>query len=602
MSKPHPPLRSLWLALLAVVFLLPLHAQDKSRLNGKTYEERSQQLVAYFAEAKPRNGNFPKEAMPFYAARLQLGIDTPGTLQAIEKMVDATIRARPDPFNLHALMHCYFLHKDKLTPSIQQKIKSHAASWRYSKPIGVSLNYELMRDGAGYLAAQEWPDIVDAAGNNSAKIKKNCETWLWRIWRETTNRNASEYDAPVYYGTDFAPTRMIAEFSKDPKMSMAAKMTLDFMLIQTGAHWHQGYHISSAGRGKYWGSLNLGPDSAAPTSGMAYLFFGSYRPFKISSAPQAYWLAHPGKTLSPQILSAWHASLPETRTVLATHIWPGHDAIVHKYAWFTKGYGLASQREDGTSFRSYLFKECRRTMLKWQSEKHASTFTVIQQNRRRPQEKKGNAFAYGENPYCQTFQYQGTLLGVHDVPEEYGFWLTRAPFTTAGSILAKEERQGWIVCHGGSMLFAFRYTGPGKWDKPSAREQLELWRNDDRRGGWILETAPIADFAGGGIPAELKRFGNAIVACKIDDQTKQSPPRLRFRNLKGHILDIQWKDLKSPLKDECKLNGKAVDYSKFQLLRTNNASQPNGGALTLQFSGNRSVTYDFKNWNIVTKK
>jgi hypothetical protein len=241
-------------------------------------------------------------------------------------------------------------------------------------------------------------------------------------------------------------------------------------------------------------------------------------------------------------------------------------------------------------------------MLKWQSEKHASTFTVIQQNRRRPQEKKGNAFAYGENPYSQTFQYQGTLLGVHDVPEEYGFWITRAPFTTAGSILAKQERQGWILCHGGSMLFAFRYTGPARWDKPSTRESLELWRNDDRRGGWILETAPLADFAGGGVSAELQRFGDAILACKIDNQTKQSPPRLRFRNLKGNVLDLTWKDLKSPLKDECKLNGKAVDYSKFQLLRTNNASQPNGGALTLEFSGGRSVTYDFKNWAIVNKK
>ncbi|TAE90820.1 MAG: hypothetical protein EAZ81_08630, partial [Verrucomicrobia bacterium] len=142
MSKPHPPQRLSWLALITLLFFCPLHAQDKSRLNGKTYEERCQQLVAYFAEAKPRNANFPKEAMPFYAARLQLGMDTPGTLQQIEKMVDATIKGRPDPFNLHALMHCYFLHKDKLTPSIKQKIKSHAASWRYSKPIGVSLNYE----------------------------------------------------------------------------------------------------------------------------------------------------------------------------------------------------------------------------------------------------------------------------------------------------------------------------------------------------------------------------------------------------------------------------------------------------------------------------
>ena len=150
--------------------------------------------------------------------------------------------------------------------------------------------------------------------------------------------------------------------------------------------------------------------------------------------------------------------------------------MVHKYAWFTDGYGLASQREDGTSFRSYLFKECRRTMLKWKSEKPASSFTVIQQNRRRPQENIANAFAYGENPYCQTIQSRGTLLGVHDVPEEYGFWITRAPFTTTGAIVAKTAREGWILCHGGTMLFAFRFMGPARWDKPDTREKLELWR------------------------------------------------------------------------------------------------------------------------------
>lgn len=585
---------------ICIATLSPLSAQDPSRLTGKNYQERSEQLVRYFAEASPKNPNFPKDAMPYHAARLQLGRDLPGTLKTIDQMLDVTLKSRPDPFHLHACMHAYFLHKEKLTPEIRAKIKRLAASWTYSKPIGVSLNYELMRDGAGYLAAQEWPDLVDAAGNDAAKIKKNCEGWLWRIWRETTDRNASEYDAPIYYGTDFAPTRMIAEFSTDPRMSMAAKMTLDFMLIHTGAHWHQGYHISSAGRGKYWGSLNLGPDAAAPTNGMAYLFYGSYRPFKISSAPQAYWLAHPGKTLSPERLSAWQASLPETRTVLATHIWPSHDAIVHKYAWFTKGYGLASQREDGTTFRSYLFKECRRTMLKWHSDKPGSSFTVIQQNRRRPQEKIGNAFAYGENPYCQTLQHKGTLLGVYDVPEDYGFWLTRAPFTTTGAIVAKTERNGWIICHGGSMLFAFRFTGPAKWDKPDTREQLELWRCDDKRGGWILETSPLQPFAGGGVQAELQRFGDALLRCKIHDQTKQSPPQLSYQTLKGDRMEITWKNLSDPLKDECRVNGKSLKISEFSLLKCTHANQPNGGALTLQIPGSGTVVYDFKNGKIST--
>ncbi|MFM2297006.1 MAG: hypothetical protein RL117_713, partial [Verrucomicrobiota bacterium] len=49
------PLGRTVLTLFVICSSLSLHAQDQSRLNGKNYEERCQQLVAYFAAAKPRN-------------------------------------------------------------------------------------------------------------------------------------------------------------------------------------------------------------------------------------------------------------------------------------------------------------------------------------------------------------------------------------------------------------------------------------------------------------------------------------------------------------------------------------------------------------------
>lgn len=597
-SLLKPIIRVLLLLVTSAGTMFAQTPEVNPRLVGKNYAERAAACVRYFAAAPPRSPTFPKDGMPFLAARLQLGVDVPGTLAALDRMLDATLKAKPDPFNLHAVMHCYLVHRDKFTPAMAAKVKRLAASWTYSKPIGVSLNYELMRDGAGLLAAQEWPDLVDAAGNDAAKIQKNCADWLWRIWRETTERNASEYDAPVYYGTDFAPTRMIAEFSRDPAMSKAAAMTLDFMLIHTGAHWHNGYHISTAGRGKYWGSLNLSPHSSAPTNSMAWLLYGSDQPFNINSAPQSYWLAHPGRVFAPDFLSAWQAALPDERTVFANQIWPSHKQIVWKQAWFTKGYGLASQREDNTPFDSFLFKECRRTMLKWESPHPASTFTIIQENRRRPSEKIRNAFAYGENPYCQTLQHEGTLIGVYDVPAEYGFGITRAPFTTTGAIVKRIERDGWVLCHGGSMLFAFRFTEPAKWDKPDTRERLDLLRCDAMRGGWILETSPLAPYAGGGVDTELTKFGDALLAkTKFTAATNTSPPSLTFTNLKGRTLSLRWKPLEPALKDECLVDGKPVAYQSFPRLSTSNTLHPPTGALTLK-AGSQSRVYDFKKWTI----
>ena len=589
----------------------PLFAADaaaatpeiSSRIVGKNYAERCAAFTRYLANAKPSNPNFPKEATTYYAARLQLGVDLPGTVKAIDKMIDATLKAKPDPFNLHAVMHVYQLHKSHFTPAMRDKVKRLAASWDYSKPIGVSMNYELMRDGSGWLAAQEWPDLVDKAGNNAEKVKKNCEGWLMRIFRETPINNSSEYDAPIYYGTDFAPCRMVAEFSKDAALSKAAQMTLDFMLIQTAAHWHHGYHISTAGRGKYWGSLNLSPDAAAPTNGMAFLFFGADRPFNLASAPQAYWLAHPGKTLPIDWLPAWQAALPDDRTVLANQLWAGHKTFVRKMAWFTKGYGLASQREDESPFSCFLFKECRRTMLKWVSDKPASSFTLLQENRRRPNEKIANAFAYGENPYCQTLQQEGTLIGVYDVPEDYGYWITRAPFVKSGAIVLRQERDGWVLCHGGSMVFAFRFTQPAIWDKPNTRENLDLLKCDAKRCGWILETAPIATFAGGGAEAELKKFGDALVAkTKISNHTDVANPKLTFTNLSGHTLDIQWKPLQEPLKDQCKIDGKPLDPNLFPLLKAPGVLQPTNGPMTLKLPNGMTRVYDFKKFTVTESK
>ena len=182
-------IRGLFLTAACTTTLL---ADGPSPLNaGTSYPERSSTFIRYLAAAKPNNPNFPKEAMPYYAARLQLGVDPEGTRLSIDKMLDATIKARTDPFNLHAVVHAYHLKKDAFTPAMRDKIKRIAVNWNYSKPIGVSLNYELMRGGAGYLAAQEWPDLKDLSVNDSKKIMSLCRGYLMRQFAETCNRNAN---------------------------------------------------------------------------------------------------------------------------------------------------------------------------------------------------------------------------------------------------------------------------------------------------------------------------------------------------------------------------------------------------------------------------
>jgi hypothetical protein len=114
-------------------------------------------------------------------------------------------------------------------------------------------------------------------------------------------------------------------------------------------------------------------------------------------------------------------------------------------------------------------------------------------------------------------QDEGTLLGLYSVPEkvkvrnrefDYPYHKLYAPFPTTGSIVKRIERDGWILCHNGSMLMAFRSIKPCKWGKKWGSNDM-LWC-EARRNGWVLETSPLEPFAGGGVDAELDRFAAAL--------------------------------------------------------------------------------------------
>ena len=122
------------IACLAVLLTGILRAEPSSRISGDTYAERSDAFIRYLAAASPRNADFPKEAMPYYAARLQLGIDPEATRKVIDRMLDATVKARPDPFNMHAVVHAYCLNRAAFTSEMREKIKRIVSTPNYGPP------------------------------------------------------------------------------------------------------------------------------------------------------------------------------------------------------------------------------------------------------------------------------------------------------------------------------------------------------------------------------------------------------------------------------------------------------------------------------------
>jgi hypothetical protein len=586
------------------------------RIDGKTPAERATALVRYAAAYKPKDELYPKAAASAYAARLLLGVDTNYALTKLDAAVTSRLelaqkklQANPlnppglDPFDKVVLVHTYFLCQDKIPKATALKIRDYCALYAHKVWKGYgAMNYRLMEDGAGFLAAEEWPELVDADKLNAAEIQSATRERLLSYFDKICRSNFDEYGAPIYLAVDLDAIKMLAEFARDPDMRQRAAFTLDAMFLDIACTWNQGYNVGSASRAKYWFSTQTSPDAMASTAATAWIYFGANRPV---SGTDWFWMAAPGRyELPKQIIQ-----VAQERSQPFTHIASvpaSGDAQVHRTTFHSLNYSLASQWDHASSPTSGLYKEGRRTLLKWISDKPVSTFCVCMENPARPyrlQENRANKLGYGENPFSQYLQHEGTLIGVYAVPANYPYWKLYAPFTTQGAILKRIERDGWIFCHNGSMLMGFYTVKPHTWGKKQMEVCDLLWC-DARTNGWVLETSDLKPFAGGGVDAELNRFADAVLAkTKVNFNALDSAsPRLQFTSLTGHTLDLTWLPHKARYTEQSKVDGCAVDYLSWPELKNPWVfQQTNSPNLTITIGGQR-LEYDFANWTRTLSK
>lgn len=571
-------------------------------LRGNSYRERSDALIRYVATEVPkgRDETYPKHSAPAYAARLLLNTDTTYALEKLDASVSAVLAQsgkapeKLDPFDKVALVNTYFLCKDKIPASTVKKMKQLVASWRHRELEGYAKgawNYFLMMDGSGFLAAEEWPDLVDRDGLDAAGIKTATKKRLMKRLKEIAIQNHGEYGAPIYLAVNLSAVRMVAEFSKDEELRKVATFALDAMLVDIACTWNQGYNVGSASRAKYWYSTDTSPDSMASTAAAAWLYFGAGRPVAAKGTGwiHSFWMAEPGRYQLPEIV----LKIAQDRRTPFTHVSTVNP--VKRMTYHTPSYSLCSQWDKETTETSGLYKESRRHMLKWISDKPSSTFAVCMDNPRRPyklSENVANALGYGENPYSQYLQHEGTLLGLYDVPTQYPYYKLYIPFPTTGAILKRVEKAGWIFCHNGSMLMAFYSVAPYSWGKKWENRDM-LWVNA-RKNAWILETAELKPFAGGGVEAELQRFAQSVMTkVKVDALQVGDKPHVRVTNLQGVTLEMVALQHKEPYRGENKINGKAVDYLSWPMLHNPWVHQECGkGILTLKKDG-EALVYDF---------
>lgn len=605
---------SVW--LYALLFMVSAESKAQSMISGATYEKRCDAMIQYMAKATSPTGGDPKYTGPYYFARLYLNYDKSRAVTNLEAMYDKYI-ADPDlyynapgsgvEFYAHATLHGYLLTKGNMPESLKSKIKTFLQLGDYNSR-GITLNLDMMRYTVGFLATEQWSDFTDRYGRTTQQIRNynrpRVLNWLDKFF----HNNCSEADAFIYFSTNMMYVRMLAEFAQDEEIHRKANAVYQQMIAGMLSAWNQGIYVANPPRCKGWDQLYTGARaSGSNITALSWLYFGNtdnkylFIPgltVSNNTASANFWLAYQ-RNVSPDAALLQVYGSKEYPYIYTSYINDiGVDAsnkdVLNwkrfKYTYQSTHYGLATQTEIPYNLPKatscYAYKETKRTYLTWQSDAVESVFSVCQDNPERPTDNtNANIAGYGENPYQRVMQYNKAAIGVYNVPTTYiqgKRYRLYVPFTKKG-IKERVEADGWVFCHTGTMLFAFKSLEPYTWESTDfAVSNHDVLTPEDascRKGAWILETSEIEpDYRAASRSEELELFKEKILARtkieKIDYNTDK--PTVQYTSLDGDVLQLRFFPPTEAYQDNYKVNGTPLALSEEYLFNSPYVKQQSG--------------------------
>lgn len=583
-------------------------------LTGTTYEERSASLIRTMTETTPVSNGKIKYVAPFYFARILNDVDTDNAVTQLSNLytyqinhIDEFYKSGSDmDFFAHATIHGYMLTKDKMPESLKVLIKNFMMLGKYNY-VGTTLNMDMMHKIAGFLCCEEWADFVDADGNDAGSLKMAVRAEILSMLREFVLKNCSEADSFIYLITNLQYVRLLAEFAKDDEMRNTAINTYHHMTAQLILPWNDGMYCANPARSKGWENLytgNLSTRTQLPL--LSWLLFGGSESHIINKVANngdnygcfTFWLAYPGN-IKP---------LETFQSVMDSKVYPYDFEAVRlrdtwhdvRYTYQSHNYGLSTQTEvpyDGKrgNFQyKYAFKETKNLHLVWRSDvTDAAVFSVSLDNPERPQKHQtvSNKIGYGENPYHRVFGYKKSAVGVYNVAKDYMdtpvFYRMYVPFSQKGILRRVEKEIGgnkWILCHTGSMMFAFSTPEEYEYEQAGGKFYLKdhdvliLKDRNCRRGSWVLETTEIAPYAtGGDMNAELEKFATAIGdKIKIElsaDYATSTKPKVTYTNIDGDVIEVTFFAPTDGYKNYYCVNGKSMTINRTYISKSDYMTQ-----------------------------
>jgi hypothetical protein len=412
-------------------------------------------------------------------------------------------------------------------------------------------NFRLLTTAAGFLAAQEFPELQTTAHSggsapvvfSNADIRREMDHYLRRVYHGIATRNTAESGATIYMALNFAAIRTVAHHARDPEIKRIAADTLDTLYATLAASFNQGFFVSSSARSK--GDF-LGAEGA--TGFVGWLEFPSTRSARAATTPFNVFNAMPGDYRVPAWIAPNDGAPVVKRETFGTH------NKVFNYTWHGKGYSLANGLEQaGDKFgdprwdTNGLYKEYSRHKLNWFGQTPGA-FSPQWENSAQPyggRRNQRNGAFYGTNPWSLVQQFRGTQIGLSNVRPGYPFRKMYVVWDRALRLVV-DDPSGWRLCHAGPMMFAFRTLKP-----PTARN-LSGWAGgnydefDFKKTVWVLETAETPgppDRPPEVLRAELDAFLEKLRAAAPEalhlDDADPAPPVLSYTSpIHGRTLSL----------------------------------------------------------------
>ncbi|MEO0413833.1 MAG: T9SS C-terminal target domain-containing protein [Verrucomicrobiota bacterium] len=609
---------------LAVLLFLPLFAwaqplvlsEGEARylqvLSGDNFQDRAEVIVSTMAAMDLPTENLSLKYLgPFAFAKLKTGQDVQAANAAIGAMLEVSIRRIKEHgshthFNAHAGMHGFLLSQGRFSAANEAKLRTFLSSLSVKEHARGTINMSSMVNGALFLAAEQWADFSDKDGLSSSEIREICKASLMHMLESFYVGNNCEMDAFTYFSTNLPWVRMLAEYAEDEQLRAAAAAVYQKMLATTIAPWNRGNYIASPYRSKGWHNLLTSRHTMQAITHLGWLLYGNdsneakfikqIGGGRASLPNTLFWVAYPGRVMP--LTGIFRAEQRQAAPYVYRSRIDGSEATLYKYTYQSESYGLASQIEVHTSLaeatKRYGYKELKRTFLEWQSPSKDCVFSVCQDNPARPRDLVNrNPVGYGENPFHRVLQHEGALIGVYQVPEDYlngDRYQLYVPFTRAG-IIQRIERQGWVFCHAGSMLFAFRtlepYEGNQAIFEMEGYDMLSMADAKQRSGSWVLQTSEITpEFKRESPEAELNAFVQAVLTetrlVKADSYSVR--PKISYRSLSGVELELEYFPPTENHSGQFRVGGNPLDLGRWPLLSAPSVSQK-GDTVHLNYEG-----------------